>query len=111
MTTILNRQAFPIGPTPTDITLLDVRDTRFLAVSVTNLDGVQTVDGTVLSAVWAGDDLGPTSISDLAAIAPGETRPVTLDCDTRSSIQLRFTASGAGCNIRVSAKPDGGRRG
>lgn len=110
MTTYLKDEPFAVAPTPTDITLLDVRDTRLLAVSVTNLDVSQTVDGSVLSAVWKGGTLGLTTLADLQAIAPGETRPVTLDCDTRSEIQLRFVASGAGCNIRVSAKPDGGRR-
>lgn len=110
MTTELVREAYAVGPTPTEVVTVTVRDTRLLAGTVTNLDGLQTVAGEVLAATWAADNPGLTAYSDLASIGPGETKPFAIDCATFDHLVFRFTASGAGCDVRISARPDRGRR-
>lgn len=110
MATYINRQTYPVAPTPTDIVTIETRDTRSLTISVTNLDNSQTVDVQVLSSVWSGDDLGAAALADLQGIQPGETRPAHLHIGNNDSVTLRATASGIGCDVRVSARPDGGKR-
>lgn len=110
MTTELVRQTFSVPPSPTEVVEISTRDTRLLAGAVTNLDGVQTVTGEVMARTWPGDDPGVTGYSELAAIAPGETKPFAIDCATFDSVIFRLTASGAGCDVRISARPDRGRR-
>jgi hypothetical protein len=109
MTTELRRQTYAVLPTPTDVVTLDVRDTLGLSLSVTNLDGSQTVDVELLSNVWDGDDLGESAVGDLLAIGPGETKRFDGSIGNAFELLLRATADGAGCNIRVSARADRGR--
>lgn len=108
--TDITRQAYAVNPTPTEVVEIDTRDTRLLAGVVTNLDGSQTITGEVLARTWSGDDAGVTAYSELILINPGETKPFAIDCAVFQSLILRFTASGAGCDVRISARPDRGRR-
>ena len=108
--TDITRQVYAVGASPTEVVEVDTRDTRLLAGTATNLDGSQTLVGEVLARVWAADDAGLTAYSELVLINPGETKPFAIDCAVFQSIILRFTASGAGCNVRISARPDRGRR-
>lgn len=110
MATFLVREQYAVTPTPIDIVTLETRGTRSLSFSVTNLDVSQTVDVQILSQVWAGDDLGAAALADLTAIQPGETRPAHVTIGNNDAVTLRATASGLGCNVRVSARPDGGKR-
>lgn len=110
MTTELVAQDYAVLPTPTEVVTLKVRDTRLLSGTVENLDGLQTVDGSFLVAVWPGQTPGASTLGDLAAIQPGEVRPFTVDCAMFDELTLSFTASGAGCDVRISARPDRGRR-
>lgn len=110
MTTELVGQSYSVLPTPTDVVTIKVRDTRLLSGTVENLDGTQTVEGVFMVACWPGETPGASTLGDLAAIAPGEVRPFTVDCAMFDELTLRFTASGLGCDVRISVRPDRGRR-
>lgn len=109
MATYLKQQVYAVLPTPEDIVTLEARDARSMSLSVTNLDETQTVDVQVVARVWADDDAGALALADLTGIQPGETRPAHLVLGNHDSITLRAVASGAGCDVRVSARPDMGK--
>jgi hypothetical protein len=45
----LVRQPYVVNPTPTDVATVNTRDDRVVSGIVKNTDGLQTVDGVVLS--------------------------------------------------------------
>ena len=106
-------ELYAIAPTPTTIGPIDVRDCRLGSLSIENVDGTgQTLDGTIRTAVYPGGSAGASSLADLTAIAQGasNTRRLDVDCAACSDLYIDLTASGLGCNARVSWRPDQGRR-
>lgn len=103
--------AVPVDPTPTVVATVDVRDTRLLAIYVKNLDGAQTCDVTIQTRGARSSDFAERAVFDeLTAIPAGAARTIDFDCGTQVELQLTAVASGAGLDLDVSIKPDGGRR-
>lgn len=109
MATYLKAEPVAVLPTGTDVTI-ETRAVRRLSVSVENLDVSQSIAGQVLASVWAGDEPGDIGSLALESIGPGQVKPADIDTGNYDSVTLRLTASGAGCNALVSARPDGGKR-
>ena len=109
--TYLVANAVAVDPTPDVIATVDVRDTRLVSIYVKNLDGAQTCDVTIQTRGSLAADFAERNVFDeLTAIPAGVARTIDYDCGTQVELQLTAIASGAGLNVDVTIKPDGGRR-
>lgn len=92
-----------VAPTPTELFVLDTRGMRATAVQVDNLDPVQTIACTVFSRVDGRMEWAPSSLPDLSSIPALESRLVQIDTSHLTDLRITAVASGAGCDVAVTA--------
>lgn len=91
--------------------IVDVGDTARVAVSVKNLDAVQTLNVTLRRRPAVQDDFSDAPVFDeLTGIPALTTRAVDFDTGVHKELEVVGVASGAGLNATLTVKPDGGRR-
>lgn len=101
----------PAGPTSTSLAIVDVRDTRLIAIYVKNTDAVQTLSVTVRRRATLADDFSEGQVFDeFTDIPPLTPRVVDFDCGVNTEVEVVGIASGAGLDATITIKPDGGRR-
>ncbi len=101
----------PVLATSTSMAIVDVRDTRLVAVSVKNLDAAQTLNVTLRQRAHPDDDMTDAPVFDELTTIPALTaRCITFDVGVMGELEVVGVASGAGLNASVGVKPDGGRR-
>ena len=101
----------PVNPTSTSMVIIDVRDTRLVAIGVKNLDAVQTLTCTIRRRAHQSDDMADGQFfPELDAIPPLTQRAVDVDVGVNMDIELVGIASGGGLQATVTVKSDWGRR-
>lgn len=101
---ILAPTTVAIAPTSTTVCTIESGTSEVISIQIENLDLTQTFVGTVQRKLDAANTYANSSIGDFESIAP--LTSVVLDCDTRATSTLRVvgTMSGAGGNVRVTAR-------
>ena len=94
-----------VAPTTTTVAYFDTRFDEILTVQVENLDATQTFAGTIQRRLDAGNGWAVSDASDYFATV-GPLGAVVADLDARGTSELRLvgTMSGAGGNVRVTAR-------
>lgn len=93
-----------VAPTTTILAVIDARQYEYLSVQIENLDPTQTFSGTVQRRLNSSNDFANSTIPDFAEIPP--LGSVVADLDTASAVDIRLTGtmSGAGGDIRLTAR-------
>ena len=101
----------PVGTVTTSLAVVDVRDTRMVAVSFKNTDGTQTCTLTVRRRAHPADDMDDGIVfPEFENIAPGRTKQVDVDVGVSMDLEVVGIASGGGFTGNLTIKPDMGRR-
>jgi hypothetical protein len=73
-----------------------------ISVEIINDDLSQSVDAFFEKAEFSTGPWDQSEFDGLLGIQPGETKMTTVDVRFLENVRLTATASGAGCNVRVS---------
>ena len=101
---------YSVLPTPTDVVEIVWTNVRSGRLTITNNDGSQVVQGTLMRRTWPTSQLVPEIDQRFMDLQPGESRSYELEARASYSLVPRLTASGLGCQVTVEFRPDGGRR-
>lgn len=100
-----------VNATSTSLAVIDVRDTRLVAVAIKNQDVTQTLSVTLRRRCHPADDFAEGNIfEELTDIPPGTQRAVDVDVGVQWDLEVVGIASGAGLTATLTVKPDRGRR-
>lgn len=98
----LGLSTIAVAPTATSLLRIRVEQWGLLTVEVENTDPSQELAVTVWRRLTSSSAWSQSTLSDLAAIGPGESRCVDLDIRGTTEIELRAQASGAGLTANVA---------
>jgi hypothetical protein len=103
-----NEAVLEVAPTPTTVLATSVEDHSAISGIISNLDLTQSV-AVAWSSSWDGvdrwaglDALNATQF--IEPLAPGESRHFEFDCRNLRYVRMQCSASGAGCEIVLSAQ-------
>ena len=101
---VMDAQSMSVNPTLTVLVSgLELGPCEFLSGEIYNQDVSQTLNCSVQCS-WNGSRWADTGSDALSAIAPGESRPISLDIMRYRFIRVVGTSSGAGLSAIVSAE-------
>lgn len=105
------RAPFDIAATTTSLVVLDVRETKLVAVTLKNPDGLQSLSVTFNTRAHPLDDLAPRSVfEEMTAIPPGQSRTVDVSVGGAVDLEVLAIASGVGVTQATLSVMPGDRR-
>jgi hypothetical protein len=100
-----------VNTVTTSLAVIDVSDTRMVAIAFTNTDGTQTALLTVRRRAHPQDPFDDGIVfPEFENVAPGSTKQVDVDMGVSRGLEVLGKASGAGFTGNLTIKPDVGRR-
>lgn len=106
------RDTVSVGITSTSLAVVNIANTRLMAVSVYNPDATHSVSVTLRRRAHVDDQFSEGAVlEELITVPPLTPKSADVDCGTHYELEVVGVAlSGPGHDIFLACKPDMGRR-